>query len=197
MSVLLRFRHGATRDLPTGDWDSPARPEELELLRDMDGPVLDLGCGPGRLVAALAEMGTPALGVDASPVAVESARRRGATVLQRSLFDALPGEGRWRSVLLFDGNVGIGGDPVCLLRRMAALLAVGGRAMVEVDPPGSPTMASEARLERAGEITEWFPWACVGADELDLVAADTGLRRTEWRSVDGRWFALLRKDALT
>ena len=162
----------------------------------MDGPVLDLGCGPGRLVAALAEMGTPALGVDASPVAVESARRSGRPCSSVRSSTPLPGEGRWRSVLLFDGNVGIGGDPVGLLRRLAALLAVGGRAMVEVDPPGSPTMTSDARLERADEITDWFPWACVGADELDLVAADAGLRRTEWRSVDGRWFALLRKDAL-
>lgn len=196
MSVLLRFRHGVTRHLPTDDWASPARPEELLLLRDLDGPVLDLGCGPGRLVAALAEMGTPALGVDASPVAVESARRLGAPVLQRSVFDALPGEGRWRSVLLFDGNVGIGGDPACLLRRMASLLAVGGRAMVEVDPPGSPTMAAQARIERAGEITEWFPWACVGADDLDTVAADTGLWRTEWHSVGGRWFGLLEKAAV-
>ena len=96
-------------------------------------------------------------------------------------------------MLLFDGNVGIGGDPGCLLRRMASLLAVGGRAMVEVDPPGSPTIAADARLERAGEITEWFPWACVGADELDAVAADTGLRRTDWRLVDGRWFGVLEK----
>jgi len=196
MSVLLRFRQGATRDLPIHDWAAPARPEELALLRGLVGPVLDLGCGPGRLVAALAEMGTPALGVDASPVAIESARRLGAPVLQRSVFEPLPGEGRWRSVLLFDGNVGIGGDPVGLLRRLVALLAVGGSAMVEVDPPGSPTMATDARIERAGEITEWFPWACVGADELVAVAADAGLLHREWRSVGGRWFGLLEKGAV-
>ena len=36
---------------------------------------------------------------------------RGATVLQRDIFGPLPGEGRWGTALLFDGNVGIGGDP--------------------------------------------------------------------------------------
>lgn len=191
MSVTLRFRHGGTRDLLVAEWASPARPEEIELLRDLEGPVLDLGCGPGRLVAALSEMGTPALGVDASPVAVESARRLGAPVLQRSIFERLPGEGRWRSVLLFDGNVGIGGDPVGLLRRLAELLGAGGTAMVEVDPPGFPTISAEARIERVDEVTEWFPWACVGADDLDAVAADAGLRRRGWQSVAGRWFGLL------
>lgn len=195
MTVLLRFRHGPTRHLPTADWEAPARPEELDILRDMRGPVLDLGCGPGRLVAALAEMGTPALGVDASPVAVESARQLGAPVLQRSVFDALPGEGRWRSVLLFDGNVGIGGDPVGLLRRLHDLLATGGRAVVEVDPPGSPTLSAHARIERADEITDWFPWACLGADELDGVATDAGLHRRDWRAVGGRWFAILERRA--
>lgn len=195
MTVLLRFRHGPTRHLPTADWGAPARPEELDLLRDMRGPVLDLGCGPGRLVAALAEMGTPALGVDASPVAVESARQLGAPVLQRSVFETLPGEGRWRSVLLFDGNVGIGGDPVGLLRRLHDLLATGGRALVEVDPPGSPTLSADARIERADEITDWFPWACLGADELDAVASDARLHRREWRAVGGRWFAVLERRA--
>lgn len=194
MSVHLRFRHGGTRHLPIADWAAPARPEELELLHGLRGPVLDLGCGPGRLVAALAEMGTPALGVDASPVAIDAARQLGAPVLQRSVFDALPGEGRWRSVLLFDGNVGIGGDPVGLLRRLGTLLGVGGRAMVEVDPPGYPTITAEARIERADEVTDWFPWACVGADALDAVAADAGLCRREWQSVGGRWFGTLEKE---
>ena len=193
-AVVLRLQSGVTRPLPVDEWTAPARPEELTLLRGLQGPVLDLGCGPGRLVAALAEMGTPALGVDASPVAVEAARRLGAPVLQRSIFEPLPGEGRWLSVLLFDGNVGIGGDPVGLFRRLASLLAIAGQAVVEVEPPGTPTLATFARLERDGEHSEWFPWACVGADRLDELAAGAGLRRREWIPVAGRWFAILERE---
>ena len=33
-------------------------------------------------------------------------------MLRRDLFAPLPGEGRWHHVLLADGNIGIGGDPV-------------------------------------------------------------------------------------
>jgi SAM-dependent methyltransferase len=193
MSVVMRFRSGAVRQLPVDDWSAEPSAGELSVLRALTGPVLDLGCGPGRLVAALAAMGTPALGVDASPVAIDSARRAGAPVLQRSVFDDLPGEGRWATVLLFDGNVGIGGDPVGLLRRLAGLLAATGQAVVEVDPPGAATLAADARLERDGEVSDWFPWASVGADELDGLAADAGLRRRRWWPVGGRWFAVLER----
>ena len=197
MSVVLRLRSGETRHLPTEDWSAPARPEELEVLRGLRGPVLDLGCGPGRLVSALAEMGTPALGVDASPVAIASARRIGAPVIQRSIFDVLPGEGRWVSVLLFDGNVGIGGDPDGLFRRLRALLAGTGRAVVEVEPPGRDTVATHARIERDDDVTDWFPWACVGADHVEEIAAGAGLRtHTVWDVAD-RWFAVLEPASLS
>ena len=122
-----------------------------------------------------AQLGIAALGVDASPQAVTRARARGAATLERSVFDALPGEGRWPTVLLFDGNVGIGGDPIALLGRVADLLSPTGRAMVEVEPPGAPSHAAEARLERGAEVSIWFPWAWVGADGIDDVADQAGL----------------------
>ncbi|MFF9011630.1 class I SAM-dependent methyltransferase [Streptomyces sp. NPDC014870] len=39
-----------------------------------DGPVADLGCGPGHVTAHMAELGLSAFGVDASPAMVELAR---------------------------------------------------------------------------------------------------------------------------
>jgi SAM-dependent methyltransferase len=190
---VLRLRCGDVKTLPVESWSATARPEEIKVLRSVEGPVVDLGCGPGRLVAALGAMGTPAMGVDASPLAIASARRAGAPVLQRSIFEALPGEGRWTTVLLFDGNVGIGGDPVGLLTRLARLLAPTGRALVEVEPPGVATVCTEARVERRDEISEWFPWACVGADALDALAVPAGLQRHRWHSVAGRWLAELER----
>jgi SAM-dependent methyltransferase len=191
VSVMLRFRSGQVRPLPVELWAASARPEELEVLETVRGPVLDLGCGPGRLVAALGARGTPAMGVDASPLAVDTARRAGAPVLLRSIFDALPGEGRWATVLLFDGNVGIGGDPLGLLRRLGELLAPTGRALVEVEPPGHATLRTDARIERPEETSDWFPWACVGADDVDHLAVGAGLRRRRWHHAASRWFAEL------
>ena len=103
----------------------------------MPDPVLDVGCGPGRIVAALAAEGRIALGVDPSPAAIAEAARR-APRAAPSVFDPLPGERRWGTVLLLDGNVGIGGDPVALLARAAWLLRPGGVVVAEVDPPGRP-----------------------------------------------------------
>jgi SAM-dependent methyltransferase len=39
------------------------------------GPVADLGCGPGKVTAYLAESGVPAFGVDLSPRMIELARQ--------------------------------------------------------------------------------------------------------------------------
>lgn len=71
---------------------------------------------------ALAAWGVMALGIDIMPSAVRLARRRGALVLERSVFEHVPGKGLWGSALLLDGNVGIGGDASALLARLSTLL---------------------------------------------------------------------------
>ena len=86
------------------------------MLARCEAPVLDVGCGPGRLVGALNARGVPALGIDISARAVEQARGRGAMALRRAVEQPVPAEGRWGTVLLADGNIGIGGDPAALLR---------------------------------------------------------------------------------
>ncbi|MDP8937785.1 MAG: hypothetical protein M3O23_08680 [Actinomycetota bacterium] len=135
-----------------------------------------------------------ALGIDSSPEAVELARRRGAVVLQRDLFCALPGEGRWATVLLFDGNVGIGGDPVRLLARCRRLIARRGRVVVEVGPPGTGWSRRSAHLEHDGRRSPRFAWAVVGADAIAGLAGDAGLRvATMADTRSGRWFAHLER----
>src|SRR5436309_6487047 len=93
-------------------WLSRPAPEEEAVLDLALAPVLDVVCGPGRHLRALGERGLPALGVDPAPHAADLARRTGAAVLERSIFDRIPRAGRWGSALLFDGSVGIGGRPV-------------------------------------------------------------------------------------
>jgi SAM-dependent methyltransferase len=148
------------------------------------GPVLDIGCGPGRLLDSLARHGLWALGVDLSPVAVGLARRRGRRAVLGSVFDELPGAGEWATALLLDGNIGIGGDVAALLDRVRTLLRRGGRAIVEVEPPGAGTRDGHVRLELDDVTSHWFPWAHVDADGIRALATVADVRR-----IEDRWFA--------
>ncbi|AWS47856.1 class I SAM-dependent methyltransferase [Streptosporangium sp. 'caverna'] len=47
-----------------------------ELILAGDGPVADIGCGPGHVGAHLNALGVPVFGIDLSPKMVEVARRR-------------------------------------------------------------------------------------------------------------------------
>jgi SAM-dependent methyltransferase len=170
--------------------EAPTAEEQVVLDRAI-GPVLDIGCGPGRHVVALSRRGIVAVGVDISPLAVRLARTRGAQVIEGSIFDRLPGLGTWGSALLLDGNIGIGGAPRELLGRVRALLAESGVVIVEVEGPGAPTGTLRVRLESAQTRSQWFPWARMSVEVLPQLAAEAGFAvREQWHSA-GRWFATL------
>ena len=188
-SLVCRDAQGRSRRLPLRRWLGAAGAVDERVLERAVGPVLDVGCGPGRHISALARRGVLALGVDVSPAAVRLARARGATAIERSIFDRLPGAGTWGSALLLDGNIGIGGRPAALLERVAGLLAPGGRLLLELDPPGAGTVTRQLRLERGGTASEWFAWAHVGVDALDGHAAAAGLAVHDRWCDGGRWFA--------
>ena len=170
-------------------------PGDVSLLDRCVGPTLDIGSGPGRLTVALSERGIPALGIDITPYAVDMARSSGALVMLRDVFGRVPGTGRWMTVLLADGNIGIGGDPAALLRRAGELLAPSGKALVEIEPPGSALRQEQVRLCHEGVRSAWFPWAFVGADQICDVARDGGFGEVETWAVEGRWFASLGRAA--
>lgn len=189
--LLVRTRGGATQALAVHHWLGPVTAVDERVLARATGPVLDVGCGPGRHVHALARRGVMALGVDVSPAAVRLARLRGAQVLEQSIFGTVPGGGTWRSALLLDGNVGIGARPAELLRRVASLLAPDGELLVELDRPGTGVERLRVRLEHGREHSSWFDWARVGFDSIGEPSRRAGLDVVErWR--DGnRWFARL------
>jgi SAM-dependent methyltransferase len=175
----IRYDDGSKQGLPVHSWlpgnKRLDRAFDDAVLGLCDGPTIDLGCGPGRFVAHLTKLGIPALGVDQSQTAVELARRSGAPALRRDVFGRLPGAGRWGTVLLADGNVGLGGDPTRVLRRAGELMRAGGHCVAEFDPLISGVQCRWVRLESSKTVGPWFQWASVGADCAKSLAADVGL----------------------
>ncbi|HEY6889380.1 MAG TPA: class I SAM-dependent methyltransferase [Solirubrobacter sp.] len=192
-TARLRLSDGRSEPLRVDRWVAAADAVDCEILAGVEAPVLDLGCGPGRHLAALRAVGKRGLGVDLSPVAVRLARGRGAEVINGSLWSQVPRAGTWKTILLLDGNIGIGGAPILLLRRSGELLAEGGAIVVEVDPPGAPTRRVRVRLEAPGVVSEWFRWARVGADGVADVARRAGFVVAETHTLAGRTFVTLRR----
>jgi SAM-dependent methyltransferase len=186
----IRGADGRLDALPLARWLGGADAADAAILARASAPVLDIGCGPGRHLAALDGRG---LGVDLSPVAVRIARGRGVDAVLGSVFDHVPGAGTWATALLLDGNIGIGGAPAALLARARELLWTRGRLLVELAPPGAVTRRTRLRLEAPGATSEWFAWATVGVEGIDAIAAAAGFVRTERLEAEGRWFVALRR----
>ena len=178
----------APQPLPTHAWLAAAGAADHALLAHCHGPTIDIGCGPGRMSEALALAGHAVLGIDVVPEAVRQTRTRGVQALRRSVFDAVPGEGRWHTALLADGNIGIGGDPVALLERARDLVVPHGRVVVDVAPWGTGVVTRHVMLETSHGRSGEFPWTAVGADAIQAVASAAGLGRAkEHRYGDRRW----------
>jgi len=182
---------GRPLPLPVAAWDRPVDGDDEVLLELCSGPTLDVGCGPGRLVAALVARGATALGIDLAAEAVAQTLARGAPALRRDVFGPLPGEGTWGTALLADGNLGIGGDPLGLLLRLRRVVAPTGLVVTEIAGPGVPTASLRAHL-RCGELrSAEFGWSVIGVDGLPELAADAGLTVRRLTRSGSRWFATL------
>ncbi|MCL8027322.1 class I SAM-dependent methyltransferase [Nocardioides bruguierae] len=177
--------------LPVHAWSGEATTEDEALLALCEGATIDLGCGPGRMAAALVRRGHRTLGVDVVEECVRLTRARGVEAVHGSLFETLPGEGSWTTALLADGNVGIGGDPVRLLERAAAILGPAGRVVVEVAGPGVRSTSRWMTLEVDGVACRPFRWAVLGTDDVCAVAVAAGLAVRSIERVGRRWVAVL------
>ena len=158
------------------EWERPADLVDRAVLWGIRGPVLEVGCGPGRLVAALAESGTPALGIDISPLAAELAartRRADARTLdlrsrsgRGSVAERGPARREHRHRWQPHGAAAPGAPGTC----------PPGLALVEVLGPGCPLVRGSTRIESEVGSFETIPWATLGIDDLEVVIGQRGIR---------------------
>jgi SAM-dependent methyltransferase len=123
--------------------------------------VIELGCGPGVAIAAIAAQATQGLvvGVDHSPVMIRQARRRnraavraGRVRLVHAPVESLSVDGPFDAALAVN-TVGMWPDPLARLRELAALLRPGGRIAV-VSQPRCPGATAATSAAAATELTD-------------------------------------------
>ncbi|MCJ1678323.1 methyltransferase domain-containing protein [Streptomyces sp. APSN-46.1] len=194
--LSLRGADGWRLPLDVSRWCARADAADRAVLRRCRGRVLDIGCGAGRMVEALSRRGYSALGIDVCPSAVRTTVGRGGVALRRSVFDPLPDEGGWGTALLIDGNIGIGGDPRRLLRRIRDLVQGRGLLLVET-AAGDVDERRRVRIHQGQRpVSATFAWAAVGTAALDRHAQASGWHAVErWSAAEGRHFVALRAAA--
>jgi len=175
--VLAKYYDGAYEAMKLED-----APFYLELARKSGGPVLEIGCGTGRVLLPIARAGVPIEGLDASSTML---------AVLRSKLDKEPADVR-RRVRLHSGDM-----RKFRLKKKFSLVTIPFRPLQHMyrldDQIGALTNAA-AHLNRHGRLAfdVFFP-------RFDLPAAETGEERleVEWSDSAGRWVRrYFRRDSL-
>jgi SAM-dependent methyltransferase len=151
---LLEYEYPHLYDLENPEFE-PQGPFYQELAEQTGGPVLEIGCGTGRLTIPLARAGIVVTGLDIVPGMLERARQKAgdlpvrwveADVRQFQL------DTRFRLIFATTGVIEhmlARGDQEALLARVREHLAPGGLFALDVALP---------RLVSGGEMVEEQPW---------------------------------------
>ena len=95
------------------------------------GSVLEVGCGPGLMLAAFKRHGWRVSGIERNEEAAETARRVPGVELVTTSIETLPANARFDLIILFQVLEHIG-EPVALLRECAERLQPGGNLIINV-----------------------------------------------------------------
>ncbi len=184
------------------------------------GRVLDLGCGAGRVCLHLQERGLEVVGVDISPLAVETCRDRGvrdARVLSiTSITQISRSLGVFDTVVMLGNNFGLFGARKrarWLLRKMAGITSDGARIIAEsMDPYDTDnpdhTQCHERNRERGrmggqirlrvrykSHIGAWMDYLFVSKEEMSEILDGTGWGVTRYLESGGpAYIAVIEKD---
>ncbi|MDO3701210.1 class I SAM-dependent methyltransferase [Micromonospora sp. C28SCA-DRY-2] len=197
MTELIE-RNRAAYDRIAADFDArnPEVPATYRALVDdfrarVDGPVLDLGCGPGRDLAFLAGLGLAGVGLDLSAGMLARARARVSVPLVQGDLLRLP----FRPATL--GGVWCSASLLHLPKADAPAALAGVRRVLR---PGCPLLLSL----KEGDGERWERWPGEAVDryfaryrlpEIEAVLAGAGLvplrRERDSSPVGESWLAVL------
>ena len=167
-------------------------------IRLASGRVLDVGCGAGRISLHLEDRGLEVVGIDRSPLAVKTCRRRGVRDARILPITGIgPRLGEFDSIVMFGNNFGLFGSfdrARRLLRRLHRLTSPKAKILAESTDPyrtrdpdhkryqkrnrSRGRMPGQLRIRvRCGHAcTPWFDYLLVSPQEMRRIVAGTGWR---------------------
>lgn len=171
------------------------------------GRVLDIGCNAGRHALYLQQEGHDVLGVDISPLALETARLRGLRYTRTLSITELSGAiGQFDTALMLGNNFGLFENTTrarWLLRRFKGFTSPDARIIAESldvyrtdDPDDLTYLATNQQKGRmSGQIrmrcryktlaTPWFDYLMVSKDEMEEIVSGTGWKVRQYFDSDG------------
>ncbi len=169
---------------------------EKKAMKYIKGPVLDVGCGAGRVGDYVKSKGIEYYGVDLSPLAVEVCRKRGhKNVHVMSADDIQLDRSDFRTVILFGNNFGIMGSPEGVVRMLKGFLQITTEDAVvlggSLDPlmtdnkmhlvyhaknraEGNPPGLLKLRNKYKEEIDDWWYLLLCGKEMMSELAEESG-----------------------
>ena len=161
------------------------------------GRTLDVGCGAGRVTLYLQQNGVDVVGIDPSPLAVQTCRERGLKDIRLLSITQVSVNklGIFDSVLLTGNNFGLFRSlkrARWLLRRFHRMTTEFGRIIAETTDPYATDdpvdLAYQERNRARGRMSgqyrhrdcyrnlrgPWHDWLFVSRDEMSEIVAETG-----------------------
>lgn len=180
---------------------------EKKAIKLAKGRVLDIGCNAGRHALHLQEQGHDVVGVDTSPLALETAKLRGLRQTRLlSITELSSALGRFDTILMLGNNFGLFENRTrarWLLRRFKGFTSPGAGIIAEsldiyrtVDPEDLAYLASNRRKGRmSGQVrarcryktlaTPWFDYLMVSKKEMEEIVSGTGWKVRRYFDSDG------------
>ncbi|MFW9786074.1 MAG: class I SAM-dependent methyltransferase [Candidatus Thorarchaeota archaeon] len=189
---FIRHTSGYNYLKPYDEWPEA----EKKALLEIKGPLLDVGCGLGRVGSYVTEKGIEYYGVDLSPTAVDLCHRRGfENVYLMSADDIKLDRSDFRTVVLFGNNFGLMGTPEGVVKMLKgfhhvtaddAIILAGSRDPAKTDnemhlayhaknkSKGRPIGQVKLRNRFKDEIDDWWYLLMCGKELMSELAEEAG-----------------------
>ncbi|MBY8998621.1 MAG: class I SAM-dependent methyltransferase [Candidatus Thorarchaeota archaeon] len=191
---------------------------EREAILNIEGPILDVGCGAGRVGDYVKSHGLEYYGVDLSPLAVEMCHKRGhENVFVMSADDIELGRSDFKTVVLFGNNFGLMGTPEGVVKMLKgfhrvtadnAIVLAGSRDPEDTDDEahlayhaknraeGKPPGQVKLRNRYLNEVDDWWYLLLCGKKLMAELAEEAGWYLEKTIEESGYNVGVLRKKGL-